>query len=395
MGGSYYIQMINVALATTLLAGFAGFWLYDKSRKAPLLFFFATLFFLGGGCMELIAPKVATADASLFRFTLYTVNLMAGVLLSCGVVLHYKLKPYWAVTGLCFLAGLALTYAVLDMPRQSVLRVALNQLPLVMAIAIGAVRAGLVRNKFLVDRLLVIALSVFALNLALRPAVLALYGTMGADPAQFHKTQYALITQFSLVITTMITATILMLALIVDIVRDLAYQSRRDALTGLHNRRSFDKEFDGFLEKAKRGSLPLCMMVCDLDHFKGVNDTYGHATGDKVIQAFGELLGSSNRETDICARTGGEEFCIALWNCTHESAKLLGEAVRTSFHAMSIEGLPEGKKLSASFGIAQWKPGDNQQDLLQRADEALYQAKKNGRNRVVVAPCDADIQQVA
>jgi len=158
----------------------------------------------------------------------------------------------------------------------------------------------------------------------------------------------------------------------------------RDALTGLFNRRHFfelgQREFD----RARRASKPCSLLLFDIDHFKSVNDTYGHAAGDDVIRGIAEIARDITRRTDVTARVGGEEFVIMLPDTSADAASVVGEKLR-----MAIEmGRYGARDLPAtvSLGIAEAVPGDvNISDTLARADEALYRAKREGRNRLVQA----------
>ena len=122
--------------------------------------------------------------------------------------------------------------------------------------------------------------------------------------------------------------------------------------------------------------------MADLDHFKRVNDTYGHAAGDRVLAAFGDLLRQHTRVIDIAARFGGEEFIVLLPNTDLENAISIANRIRESLAACPIESLPD--PVTASFGVAEMAPDESGSGLLRRADAALYEAKHSGRNRVEV-----------
>jgi len=164
--------------------------------------------------------------------------------------------------------------------------------------------------------------------------------------------------------------------------RDLAHT---DPLTSLPNRRRLLLTLPHLLALADRGRTPLCLMVIDLDHFKAINDTHGHAAGDAVLQAFGPLLVAQLRSADFVARVGGEEFVVVLpltpLTGGHCVAERLREAIaRTPLVIGSVE-----LRLSISLGLAERCPGEDGETLQKRADAALYVAKRQGRNRVAVA----------
>jgi len=158
--------------------------------------------------------------------------------------------------------------------------------------------------------------------------------------------------------------------------------ARTDDLTGLHNRRSFNEFFALALSAARRHGHPLSLISIDLDHFKAVNDTFGHRTGDLVLKEFANLMQEMVRAEDLAVRWGGEEFIIMLTHTACEAAAALAERIRAAFehNPSSASPLP----MTASFGVAQLRDGELEDDLIRRADEALYRAKHEGRNCVAI-----------
>ena len=386
MGGAYYILMINVALGVAVLAAFLCIWMHDRSRTAPLAWAGGTLLFMVNGGLELAAPFVAEGHAAPFRFVLHSVNYAACTLLASGVSLYYGLRASPRHLLLAFAGGLLLFALIIDMPRQSVLRMSLNQAPLVAMVALAALRVVWHRERWrLIDRAVMAAHFAFALNMALRPVLLALHGTMGADPAVFHTTQYALVSQFSMAVVTLCAAMTLLILCTTDIVVEMRERSDRDPLTGLANRRRFEEAVADAFAKADRSGRPVSLVVADIDRFKRVNDAWGHAAGDAVIATFAAVLSSHGRDGDVVARMGGEEFVTGLWNTDAAGARLYAEARRTAFAALPVPGLLETERFTASFGVAERVPGEDVSSVLKRADAALYEAKRSGRDRVVVA----------
>jgi diguanylate cyclase (GGDEF)-like protein len=166
----------------------------------------------------------------------------------------------------------------------------------------------------------------------------------------------------------------------------LAEMVLNDALTGCLNRRGFDQSLTREIARASRAGSDLSLLAIDLDHFKKVNDTFGHLAGDAVLREFGLLLSQAARAGDMVARTGGEEFSILLPDTANEgalnSANRLCEKIRT--HTFLANGKPV--KITASIGAVSARPGRGESDvnLKLRADEALYAAKHAGRDRVEV-----------
>jgi diguanylate cyclase (GGDEF)-like protein len=169
-----------------------------------------------------------------------------------------------------------------------------------------------------------------------------------------------------------------------------------DPLTKLYNRRHFETAARAELARFQRYFRPLSILILDVDHFKSINDRFGHATGDTVLTAIADSCRSIKRATDIAARIGGEEFAILLPETNEEAARLFAERLRheISESAPIIHG--EKLALTASVGVAMATRHTTRIGvLLQSADEALYQAKRTGRNRVCVAAPNADIEMAA
>ena len=158
-----------------------------------------------------------------------------------------------------------------------------------------------------------------------------------------------------------------------------------DHLTGLYNRRYFTKRADEEIQRALRHQAPLSMLMADVDHFKRVNDTYGHATGDRVLQAVAGILKDALRITDVCSRYGGEEFAVLLPHTPGDNAYHVAERIRETLGQTRYTGLglPADANVTISVGIATC-PGDATEldELLELADKALYRAKDAGRDTV-------------
>ena len=165
-----------------------------------------------------------------------------------------------------------------------------------------------------------------------------------------------------------------------------------DALTGFYNRRQLEERIKQEVSNAKRQHAPLCGIMTDIDFFKGVNDTYGHAVGDLVLKTIAKVIRGQLREYDIAGRYGGEEFSILLPFTKIDEARMVAERLRKSIEEKVIDISkvnPESdvKEISVtlSLGIYEMQENDNDEDLLKKADKALYEAKNTGRNKVVVA----------
>jgi diguanylate cyclase (GGDEF)-like protein/PAS domain S-box-containing protein len=163
----------------------------------------------------------------------------------------------------------------------------------------------------------------------------------------------------------------------------LACQASTDPLTGIPNRSKFNESLSNEILRSKRFRLPLSVIIFDIDHFKKINDTYGHNTGDCALQYLTGLVAKVVRRHDLFARWGGEEFLIMLTNTEQHGAELFAEKLRLMIEKFNI---PEVGHLTCSFGVAEFAHDDTDDVLINRADQALYRAKAGGRNRVDSIP---------
>jgi diguanylate cyclase (GGDEF)-like protein len=156
-----------------------------------------------------------------------------------------------------------------------------------------------------------------------------------------------------------------------------------DCLTGLLNRRAFDRAFDSEIARADRHEMELTVVLFDLDHFKQVNDRHGHAAGDAALRRFSTVLGAEVRTTDVSARIGGEEFAVLLLGCDRADGRRFAERVCARLQLVTSR---DGRPLTCSAGVAQFDATDarDSDHLLRLADQAMYAAKQAGRRRVAV-----------
>jgi len=175
------------------------------------------------------------------------------------------------------------------------------------------------------------------------------------------------------------------------ILTDLRHRSRHDGLTGLLNRRAIEETLLGQMQRSRRTGEPFTVLMLDLDHFKTINDRYGHAAGDRALKHTAAALKAELRELDALGRFGGEEFLVLMPGATVETALPVANRLRTAL--VTDAPLFEGATLllSVSIGIAQWRePAEEPSRLLMRADAALYDAKLRGRDCVVVDASDME-----
>ncbi len=155
-----------------------------------------------------------------------------------------------------------------------------------------------------------------------------------------------------------------------------------DHLTGIANTRAFFDAAETEIKRSRRHKIPLSLVLLDIDHFKRINDTHGHAAGDRVLRECSRLFSEITRQNDALGRIGGEEFAILLTHTDLARGRAVAESFRKAVEEMRIELGEEQLRLTASFGVAAFRPSDTLESFLQRADKNLYRAKELGRNRV-------------
>ena len=159
----------------------------------------------------------------------------------------------------------------------------------------------------------------------------------------------------------------------------------RDVLTGVYNRRHLMDTLERELSRSTRLGSALSLCMFDVDHFKSVNDTYGHPAGDVVLAHFASLAGVGLRGNDVFGRYGGEEFVLVLPDTDVKGAMNVAERMRDRVEKSAFPGIPAGRRITVSVGVAGLAPGEGISELTSRADKALYAGKVAGRNRVTSA----------
>jgi len=186
----------------------------------------------------------------------------------------------------------------------------------------------------------------------------------------------------SLVATALITTMILMT--VRSYHKKLEYLANFDSLTGLPNRRAFNEQLNRHFLLQKRAPTPFSLLFFDIDNFKLINDSLGHQVGDQALRRIAEITRENIRQTDLMARWGGEEFIVAFINSDVDAALTIAEKLRIRFEEDEMLHTIANRTVSASFGLSGYRNDDNPNSLIKRTDDALYQAKEVGKNRVVV-----------
>jgi diguanylate cyclase (GGDEF)-like protein len=231
------------------------------------------------------------------------------------------------------------------------------------------------------DRSIALVLGLVAVVLIARPAMSVLIEgsppQTGATPESFWLVSMKLVALFAWISF----AILFLVRIAVDLMGDLAKQSVTDPLSGVLNRRGLFERAKPVLDQASP-DFPVAVLICDIDRFKRINDTFGHSVGDVVIQALAKVLREAVGTSGIVGRLGGEEFAVVLPKTDARSALRFAECVRTAFSHEQHQGIPPTQQPTVSIGLAASCGEESLDALLDRADAALYRAKRGGRDRV-------------
>lgn len=373
------VGLINPGMSLVFAAGGFALWLRDRSLNYVLGYVLAAVL-IGfsfainhysldpgqRGVQMLVAALSITAVISLVWSMCHRLGQRAPLLL-------------WLAGGLC---TVVLVFFVDHGRDVSASLLAVNcYCGIVMVM--GAQIMALAGSRQLVDRALVWIFGLVAAQFFVRPIAVIMFSDTMSTAEYRGSAGHAVLVVTAAMFTLVLTASILA-ATISDQLHAVKQSVRTDELSGLMRRSAFEEEARAFVARAREDNVRLSMVVADIDHFKQVNDRWGHPAGDAAIRAFGAIIAGAIRPGDLAGRIGGEEFCILVWNCPGSAAGNLAERLRAGLAAQAMHGMNEGSVLTASFGAAELGATEFYDDLYMRADAALYRAKKQGRNRVVV-----------
>jgi diguanylate cyclase (GGDEF)-like protein len=381
---SFTVLLFGLFIKAVLGCLFLVFWY--KQRGATWYAWWSATFFLASVATLLFATRGFASN--IFAIGIGNVALIGAIASSWQAARVFDRRPVlwlplFAAPGLWFAACL-----VPEFIENVAYRVVLSSLILTTLLTVTAAEFWRGRQERLPSRWAVIVLfSTFALFFALRiPLVELLPFPFGALPMQPGS-----VGAFNLI---MFFHTLLLTVLIVAMSKerlelDQRMKAQTDPLTGALNRRAFMSRGARLLRRHAVESKPLCLLFLDLDHFKSLNDRFGHSGGDDVLMKFVGLVHDNIRPTDFLFRIGGEEFCCLLPHTAATQAHRVAERIRHQFEAATVDVAGTPVRTTVSLGIASSEIfGYDIDTLMRRADMAVYAAKQQGRNRVVVATAD-------
>jgi len=375
------MALVPPAILSVFALGFVWVGTIARRRPHPLLLAAACILFAAGSSSQLLhwpADPGLNAMASGLAYTLAVLAACQGILLRSGMTLRLGL----AVGFLLAIMGLLWYFFYVD--RNLTARIYIQNFGYGAILLATALHLLPRRRTRTVDRVLFWVLLICALQFFPRTIL-----TMGvsdiSSTGAFARSLFWQMLQLSLAIVGAGLALTILAATVTDIMDELRRERDGDGLTGVLNRRAFEEQAGALLT----GDGQAVLILCDLDHFKNINDTYGHDAGDQVLRRFGTLLRDSARAADLVGRMGGEEFALLLAEADMHRAHRVAEELRSGLEATRFPFLPPQSSLTASFGIATRKKGRNIRNLMKAADRQLYTAKAGGRNRIVAEIADA------
>lgn len=372
--GLSYIHAVNIGLAAAVICGFSAIFLFDRSRKSALWWMLSFSAILLSALSSAVLPMVTAqpvADYVAFAFT-----IMAITCLNVGIAWHYRVDTPWRTIDAVVALTLVVNFAAMTTLPDGLVLWTVEAVSLAAAQAVGLLIL-LRSEEGKRDRVFIAFLALSMLNFLSRPLLEAVARADNTD-SELSSAAVAMHVNDAMIMIGL--ATFLMLRLANQLLADLKGQSETDALSGLLNRSGFNAAVRS--ARGRHGRAAACLIICDLDHFKSINDRHGHHVGDRVIAAFGRLVRAGARDGDVCGRVGGEEFCIYLLNSDARAARLFAEWLRVAFASTSYCELNANARFTASFGVTQVEPDETIDEAYVRADTALYQAKRDGRNCV-------------
>ncbi|QZD89195.1 GGDEF domain-containing protein [Qipengyuania aurantiaca] len=372
------IGLITPTMAAVFFVLFLVMWHRGKMGNYVLAFALSYVFFAIGFMVTHVLDTAAFYTWHVTQF-FYTIALVTG---AWGLAQRAGQPPMLGVFfGIYVLAALTLAVAVVVTPDVGPRLVIINSAYGVIKVVTLMILLGTARRDA-IDKLIIAMQALSAAQFLIRPSLTLLIENQIAADAYRDSIYYSVL-NLSVTVVSLLNAMILIGACVYDQIKSVRERAELDLLTGLRTRRAFEQDVIAQVEKAKLEGVPVSLVVADIDHFKAVNDVWGHQVGDKAIAAFGTVVQDTIRDTDIAGRIGGEEFCVLAWNCDGEAAISMAERIRKRFAETQVEGMPEDHRLTASFGVAGRNEGEGYGKVFARADAALYTAKQEGRNRTV------------
>jgi len=374
------LTFIIPALAVIIAGVFAVLWWQDRTRVhiAAYAYCYAAL---GAGVMINIFIFQAVTPGGIVAYHLLSMSGLIALLWGTAHRVGLKTPIFGYTASVVFTCGILWASMAAGERDAMMLAQNVNSSLLLALTAQNLWHAG---SQRLADRALIWVLALFSIFGFVRP-LLTIFSEPLFGPGEEGAALLLAIHVLVLAIFLSLQAVVLIATVLGDKSesdRDLA---AIDPLSGLPMRARFEGEALELQKAARERGVPLSLIIADLDLFKRVNDTHGHAAGDRVIAAFGQLIAGELRDKDLCGRIGGEEFCIIAFKCDGGNGQALANRLRRATNRLMVPWSTQELRVSASFGVTEWEAHESYTDAFKRADAALYTAKGAGRDQVVLS----------
>lgn len=382
MQGATFLLVINFAIGLSFAIAFLGL---SWRARIGLGFWCAAGFVSASATVAVEALAPFAASPRVISGLSFTCLLLAVTLIVAGIARHYRprlsLLPLFALFAVMAALNFAVTY---DLQRGTLGHGLAYQAPLALMMALGAGLVLGVRRGHPADVVLAGVLALSALQFLLKAAAPLLAHDTAPDVRGYLSSLYAYYSQTLGAVLSVMLGLSLLGVIIAEVVAKAMGRLQRDSLSGLLNRAAFLGHAAAVAGALGPGQRVWLVMI-DLDHFKSINDRFGHAGGDEVIRSFGDVLNEVATSGHIAGRLGGEEFGLLLPSMSEAALRGQLDAIRTALRGAHYALVPDDVRVTASFGAAPLSAGMRVDQTLRRADLALYQAKAAGRDRVVLA----------
>ena len=383
-------QMAMIGLAIPGLGGcltaiFLGFWYYNREFRAPLWFALAFACSAIGFCISNYLVAKDTMANAILNNTIYGLGLVA---LFQGICLAFNRRMPWVVLSAFAVGGVAVAVAI------QASAIGLNYRILVLNLihgcltAYGLFRLRSIRKEHWTGSAVVVAFTLVTLNFLM----IAPLTTIGVELSgeNFFTSTYWLSMNVVALLSVLAVAGALISVCVSHNVKRIHDDANKDYLTGLQTRRAFERSAQFYCTR-RSGRTAASLIIMDLDHFKSVNDTFGHSAGDAVLSTIGDFISKQIRRSDIAGRVGGEEICILLPGVDVNGARRLAARLKKQMRDLSYPEIDETRRITASFGIAEFGRTSAFHEIYAEADAMLYAAKQRGRDRIICGerPIDA------
>ncbi len=377
VNGTVVMLAVNIAVGILFASAYMVVAFANRGQRRVLWFGVCYLIGTLEPVGDLLAPFFGHSSMLDWISHLCFLSGLASMSLSFAYF-HRKPVP-WRSFVFVLLTGLLLRFLISSWPQDTLAYGFGYQIPFTMASALDTFIVLRNAQKRPLYILLGTVFSLTALHFLLKPFLLVRYG--GGGTAVYTKTAYALLSQASSGFLLLACGVLLLILVSHKALTDSHLASETDSLSCIYNRRGFDHKAATSLQDAFNTEAIVTAAIFDIDFFKKINDNYGHAMGDRVIVEFAAALREAMPPDSVLGRIGGEEFAVLVFGHNAQSAWQYAEEVRTRFPLR----LKQELDVSVSGGITTWISGEQVSDLLKRADQALYTAKNNGRNKVAIA----------